>query len=419
MVGVFFNGYLGSRVQNVNISADLGQDEARELTNSQVVEFSATNPQVSITAETNEYGSVRNLRAIAMITGGSAADNVTVNSFDGTTCDIGIMVSEDGTLKRTSISNEATVTAISWNYDQGGVATENFTFETDNQIWYANTWKQAYSVIGSNAIQHATLGTGSVMIQVSGFGGAGGQGALYQPIKVYIDGVSVTGAVSATGLAFDAARVTWTDSNFTDTGRNYKVVIARTGGTLPTSIPQGTSTSSLGSITRGKIDIVLVSGTNDTFSAGTNFLRLQSVSIDADMSREVLNELGHYRAFDRSLTLPVPVNMTFSSIANDLQDWAKFSVQDGSVTGLYYSITDFNSAKQAKLQIRIYDKNDIDSTRVLKKSITVTGIQVTNQSFGVDVGGNATQDYTGQSNNFLVSGLGTPGFYPLIAAPTD
>lgn len=419
--GVYLNGHLVSRAQTFDVSADMGDDEVRELTNSQVVEYSSQTPQVTINLETNEYGSCRNLRAAAGITGGSAADNVSVDSFDGTTTEICLMIAANGAINRTAHITDASLTSVSWNFEVGGVGTETFGFEADNFTWYTSTYREAYAVPGSSPEQHATLGTGNAIIFVSGFGG--GQQPLYLPLKVYVDGVAVSGVVTATGLGNDRARLTWTDSNYTTTGSRYKVLFTRTGEALPRSatIPNAPSTSNLGSIPRGKIDIVLSTGANDAFSTTTDFLRLQSVSIDADLSREVLNELGHYRAIERSLNLPVPVNCTFSALASDLQDWAKFSGQSGSITASSYSITDFSAIKTARLQIRIYDKNDTvtDGTRTMKKSLTFSGLQITAIGHSIDVGSNANQDFTAKGSNFLASGSGTPGKYPLIDAATD
>jgi len=427
--GVYINGFLISRAQTFDISADLGDDEVRELTNAEVVEYSSQTPQVTANLETNEYGSCRNIRAIAGITGGSAADNVTVNSFDGSTAEICLMIATGGGINRTAHITDASLTSVSWNFEVGGVGTETFGFESDNLTWYANTYRESYAVPGYSAEQHATLGTGNAIIYVSGFGGGApiAQHPLYLPIKVYVDGVAVTGTITATGLGNDTARLTWTDSNFTSIGTRYKVLISRTGEAIarPSSIPNAPSTSNLGSIPRGKIDIALATGiglaAEDAFSTTTDFLRLQSVSIDADLSREVLNELGHYRAIERSLNLPVPVNCTFSALASDLQDWAKLSGQSGNITANSYAITDFSASKTARLQVRIYDKNDTvtDGSRTLKKSITVTGLQVTAVGHAIDVGSNANADFTAKGSNFLISGVGTPGKFPILAVATD
>jgi len=92
-VGVLANGYLLSRVQNVSANSDMGEEEAKELTNTEVVEYTSTSPSVAISIETNEYGSCRNLRAVAGITGGTS--NIYISSFDNMATDITILAAED------------------------------------------------------------------------------------------------------------------------------------------------------------------------------------------------------------------------------------------------------------------------------------------------------------------------------------
>lgn len=417
-IGVFANGYLLSRVQSFSIDSDLGEEEARELTNSEVVEFTSTTPSVTVNVETNEYGSMRNLRAIAQITGGATvADYVDVNSFDGSAADIGVQFEEDNVLTRTLIVNDAFLTAISWNFDVGGVATEAFTFESDNKTHYYQTSKQAFSLMGRTPTQNATNGSGQVFIPFS----TAAEQANYLPIKQYIDGVSVTGGVtkyaSTTDGGFTVMPINWFDTNFTATGSRYRTIIVKTGATS-TTIEQNTSTSTIGSIGRGRMNIYLQSGDGSiTTLTTTNFLRLQSAGVDADLAREVLNELGHFRAFDRSLTLPVAVNLSFSALSSNLEEWLKFAGGNIDATASSTDITQF--VKTAKFKVEIYDKQDTDPTRVKLKTLTVSGLQIISESEGVDVGGNATQDFTARASNFILSGVGTPGAYPLTAAPTN
>lgn len=410
-VAVYANGYVLSRVQNVGIDTDLGEEEARELNNEQVVEYTATNPQVSVSIETNEYGSCRNIRAIAQITGGTTA--LTVASFDGTSTDIALAVEEDSTLKRTAIVNDAFLSSIAWNYDVGGVATEAFNFESDNKTWYLNSARQSFSIMG-------IAGSASGMNWEVRLPMLASELHTYSGYKQYVDGILATGVpILVAGGAYESAAAGIV-CKFTDTtlasGTRYRTLIYKR--TPDTSIGQATSTSTIGSITRGKLNIFLTSGFADVIPAATNFLRVQSTSIDVDLGREVLNELGHYRAYDRSLTYPVPVNISFSTLSSDLEDWAKLSNKDFTgVTGL--DINEFT--KLAKLRVEIFGKQDtvVDGTRNFLKAITVSGLQVVSEAFGVDAGGNATQDFSCKASNFLVSGAGTPGYYPLTAAPTD
>jgi hypothetical protein len=400
-VGVYANQFLLSRVQSLSVDTDTSEEEVRELTNPEVVEFIAQTPAVSISIETNEYGSCRNLRAITSVTG---ADNITVSSFDGSSVDICVMVEEDNVLKRTLVMNDCFLSSISWNFDVGGVATERFDFETDNKTWYVNDYKQAYSYMG---IGELTITSCYIDLDWNTFTGE------YIIAKQYVNGIEVTGSIfraSGVGVYANYSKIYWNPQSQIGSGlTRYRTVIIKTGA--DTTIPESPSTSPIGGITRGMIDIYLVTGGANFGTEGeTNFLRLQTCSIDVDFSREVLNELGHFRAYDRSLTYPVPVTVTFSANASDLEEWAKFQTKDWSDT-MISSLGIDSFTKTAALQIRIFDARDTEATRNLKKVITISGLQVTTESFGVDQGGNATQEYTAKASNFLVTGVGIPSDY--------
>jgi hypothetical protein len=405
------NGFCLSRVQNLDVSVDLGEEEAKELTNDQTVEYTSTNPNVTCSIETNEYGSCRNLRAIAEVTGGSAADKLTINNFDGTSADLCVKVEENGVLARSLVMNDAFLTSISWNWDQGGVATEAFNFETDNHEWLKGAKCDAFTLMGYYPTGTSGVWTCAVPLPSSDY-------ANYTAYRLYIDGVLCSGTpVMGAGQKLNGVEVcmvTGVDTAITATGTRFRAILYKTSA--GTTITQATSTSSIGSIPRGKLNLYLVSGAGDAFPTATNTLRVQTLSADVDLAREQLNEIGHFRSYSRALTLPVNVNLSMSTIASDLEEYAKFTGQDySSATAL--NITSF--LKTAKMKVEIYDANDTATTRNLLKSLTFSGIQVVGESFGVDAGGNATQDYTLKCSNFLVSGAGTPGFYPITAAPTD
>ena len=444
-VGVYANGYLLSRVQNVSSDTDLGEEEARELTNSEVVEYTSTNPQVSVSIETNEYGSIRNLLAVAGITGiGNVLNDnklwLRETTFDNAATDIGIQVQEDGALTRTCLINESYLSSLSWNFDVGGVATESFNFEADNKLWLLNASRQAYSLMAISGVVTSYSVTGGFPIQ--------SPSSDYVAVKLYVDGVEATGAsIIGDGVAIGSVQiglitgVNVGTSISTGGPWGYSVAPAVSSGMRPPGMPKirafiskkspgGTISQqtsriaaggTIGSIPRGKMDILFVTGLTAnllTSGAETNFLRLQSVSIDVDYSRDILSELGHYRAYDRALTYPIPITVSFSALASDLEEWAKFSL--ATVTTVS-SLGISNFSKSGQLKITIFGTQDTDTsvTRAPKKAIIISGLQITSESFGVDVGGNATQDYTAKASAFYVTGFGTPGVYPLVAAPTD
>jgi len=318
--------------------------------------------------------------------------------------------------------NDAFLSSIAWNFDVGGVATESFTFEADNKTWYLNTYRETYAI---SAIPTGEWGdtppdSGWCYINTSGLeADPATMLTKYQIVKIYVNGIAQpTGEMDMLvsgeyGTNTYTHLVVWaTGGDWSETGSRYRIVVAKTGSTSETiahapEVANNELGSAIGGLTRGMIDINLVSAIDDTFpDAGTsNLLRVQTCSIDADLSREVLNELGHFRAYDRSLTMPVPVNITLSTLASDLQEWFKFQGDDTA---------DENSAgigsflKTAKLQIKMFDKKDTEASRTLMKTLTISGLQVVNESFGVDVGGNATQDFGLKASNFSLVGSGTP-----------
>lgn len=421
-VAAFANQWILSRVQTVSVDVDMSEEEIRELTNPEVVEYASQTPAVSITIDTNEYGSMRNLRCIAGGTATGNASTVNVNSFDGASTDLCIQVEEDNVLKRTMHINDAFLSSISWNFDVGGIATESFTFEADNKLWYLNDYRETYAIdavpTGEWGATHG--GSGWCYINTSGLEAAPAtMTTKYKIVKIYADGIlQNTGtmymvASGVYGTTTYTHLVVWaTGGDWIETGSRYRVIVAKTGSTSEgiAHVPEVANNelgSPIGGLTRGMIDINLVSTTGGAFpSAGTtNLLRIQTCSVDADLSREVLNELGHFRAYDRSLTLPIPVNITLSALSSDLQEWFKFQGDDTPAEN-EAGIGSF--LKTAKLQIKMFDKKDTETSRTLMKTLTISGLQVVSESFGVDVGGNATQDFSLKASNFALVGSGTP-----------
>lgn len=156
---------------------------------------------------------------------------------------------------------------------------------------------------------------------------------------------------------------------------------ARGGGTAPTSqmatrrdaeyfvpieIDPRHKPEDVGSVRQGQIEIYLV----DKDVLGPDFnrdnelgLRLTSVTISADLTREPLFELSHLRPYDRSLTFPIPFTVTVESIANDLVEYATFASKKTGVsvtkTTDDISIYDFMSAnKRLDLVVQIYQQTN-------------------------------------------------------------
>jgi hypothetical protein len=170
---------------------------------------------------------------------------------------------------------------------------------------------------------------------------------------------------------------------------------ARGGGTAPTSrmatrrdaeyfvpieIDPGHKPEDLGSVRQGQIEIYLVDKDvlSPTFNRdGELALRVTSVTIAADLTREPLFELSHLRPYDRSLTFPIPFTVTVETTANDLVEYATFAskktgvVLDKTVDEI--SIYDFMSANERlDLVVQIYQQTDEEAGGVGSNRRVVT-----------------------------------------------
>jgi len=420
---IAFNSKPLSRVSTLSMDADLNEEEIREIGNEEIVERVDQTPTVSVTVDTNEYADVKNLRYLVAKESGT----ITISSFDGPTTDIVVNVEEDLEFKRSAHINDAVPVGISYNFDVGGLATESFNLEGDNLTWYLGS-KRVTRVF--NGITSSGLDASGFFINVNPSDMTGVPFTTgWVPEKIYADGVVIlqnttieqTGVIFSTGYDLTAhsgfiagsgyIRVeTAAAAALSNTGAtNYRVVAYESGGqqTRLKNYSWGVtdSASSIGGISKGMIDIQLTTGSQlfpDT--SGTTFLRCQTCSVDVDLSRETLEELGHDRAYEKTLTLPVPVNVTFNTLATDLEDFARFTGDDDITDNTEFTIAQFG--KNATLRIAIFDSKDTvrGTTGTALKVLTVTGIDIASQSFGVDVGGNATQDFTGTTSNITISG---------------
>ena len=122
----------------------------------------------------------------------------------------------------------------------------------------------------------------------------------------------------------------------------------------------------VGAVRQGQIEIYLID--KDVLDPGADrddqlALRVTSVTIAADLTREPLFELSHLRPYDRSLTFPIPFTVTIETTANDLVEYATLaSKKQGVVTDKTtddISIYDFMTANERlDLVVHVYQQTD-------------------------------------------------------------
>jgi hypothetical protein len=90
-------------------------------------------------------------------------------------------------------------------------------------------------------------------------------------------------------------------------------------------------------------------------------LRLQTVTITADLAREQLKELGHLNPYARPLTVPIKFTVAVETTASDLETYAKFAgkageFKSGTLTDL--DIIDLLAKQNLAIVAMIYQQTD-------------------------------------------------------------
>jgi hypothetical protein len=412
-----------SRVQDFSFNMSVNKQAIEEIGNVTSEDFYTTNANGSVSIDTNEYGSCRNLRSMLRMTG---LETISIDSFDGPTTDFSFEVEErSGSAilpKRSLVLNDCYMDSISWTFSVGGFVSENFKFTADDETWYANDNATAVSFEGYYPTINSSTSEGDVYIRLN-------DGASYTPIKQYIDHTLVTGALGQTnGVSGifpdgDAVKVSWTDENFTVTGSRYRTVMRK--NTPLSSIKRNTSRSPIGGINRGMLNLYLTTGLGDIHSlTNTNILKLQSADISISFGRTDISELCNYRIFDSPVNYPIPVKIKLDAFDSDLETWGKLINRNYNSTSGFV-LEDFTRwittgefiADTAKFKVEIY--NDVDSnssSRTLLKSFTITGLSVESHSYSVSVGGIPTQSFSLVADNIEIVGSGQPwSVYPMAS----
>lgn len=488
---VWANGNVLYRVQTFGSTTTFNTEDVFELGQLNIIDVVDDSPTVAVTIETNEFGSLSNLYALAnieqdnvlvhnatsvsghltVVSGlGDAATNIAyyhgvaltdfgLSAVCGNSsveiwapiqaeCSIG---TDSDLLDQTMYLPRVFINSVEWTYSAGANATENYGAETDAKFWFVNdgrfvsneefVYTSAAAGIDPDPNNGTTGGTGFkintaaitvflgldqgaatpelVSTRSTGqlaflrFDNFGNPAVRYYnassgettEIPVEAGTVATAGAYrysSATNTLFDPTDLTTNTDLLGEakaSGDILMVVYAanafansfaglvagtqavRGGGTSPTSrmatrrdaeyfapieVDTAHKPEDLGAVRQGQIEIYLID--KDVLDPAFDLdeqlaLRLTSVTIAADLTREPLFELSHLRPYDRSLTFPIPFTVTVESTANDLVEYATLASKKEGVVDLgttdEISIYDFMTANsRLDLIVQIYQQSD-------------------------------------------------------------
>lgn len=391
----------------------------------------------------------------------------------------------DDAIDQTLFMARCFVTGITSNYTVGGEATENYTAETDNKTWFLNSgrfvseerWNITASgtgpfdlglADGTNEVQvlsdnnYAFLfidpETGKRSIRIDRVGGT----TDYYPVVAETDKAAGEAGYDdsnnqvslPTGVSVfngDTVYIRYAaDAYANDTDGDSDVQRANYFTVATDANTQGDHTN-VGGLRQGQIEIYLVDP--DLLTSSDDYelaLRLQTVSVSADLTREALSELGHLKPYDRPVTFPVEITTTVETTAGDLETFANFAGKGtdyDSSTLIDLTIDQLLAKDNLILVIQVFNQTDVEAggngseRKVLTtdlegrdywnagtmatygtvdpqnpereyplKTIIVPGLKATSEAYTLDQGTNATQTYAFRSTNRLFY---VKGFVPL------
>jgi hypothetical protein len=395
--------YVCQRGQSLGYTADLNSEDVRQLTDADLVEVVDADPTVSLTLDTNEFGSINMLNILAGLYGQDDNTNTFGSGFissanlEEVATDIMVPINEnhntDGTTDRVLWFNNCFIDSISGSYQVDGFASESISLSGSNQRWLLNGY-------GGDILRVATFDSVSTLTITNG--------------ADFLDVHYVT----EDGVILGDADWSFNDANdeidskggyeFT-AGSRYRVV----GSPVTNTFPSTSDTASpIGGVKEGEIEVYLWDeDTEDAPSVGSatnRILRLQSVDYDLSFDRESLKQIynGEYHKGVNETNITTSISLNDS----DLEVWAKLSGNTfASSTSM--SLADFQSMTNLSIRVDIFNTKeyaDHDTTTLLKQLI-FTGGKVTSTGDSRDVPGRGTQNFDLKFTSLLYRGTGLVG----------
>lgn len=500
---VWANGNVLYRVMTFGSTTAFNTEDIFELGQLAVIDVVDDSPTVTVTIETNEFGSVSNLYHLAnlefddvvnhdatsvsghlTVLSGLGDDAVNIAYYHGVALtDFGLSGCETGSaveiyapiqgecslgtdndeIDQTMYLPRVFVNSIEWTYSAGANASENFGAETDSKFWFTNdgrfisneefvytllapeqenntgvTGGTGYRVDASttsvflgldeNAATAELISTRSTgQLAFLRFDAFGTPAVRYynKSTKTSFEVPVKAGTAaeddfyvynSATNELFEPSNLTSSAELLGEAKGEGDILFviyaanayasrwadlagatqaARGGGTLITSrmatrrdaeyfapieVDPSAKPEDLGAVRQGQIEIYLLD--KDILPPDFDLdnelaLRVQSVTLAADLTREPLFELSHLRPYDRSLTFPIPFTVTVETTASDLTEYATFAGKKQGIaideTTDEVSIYDFMTANsRLDLAVLIYQQTDEEAGGVGSNRRVVT-----------------------------------------------
>lgn len=404
--GLYIDGpNLAKRVQTFSSDTDLNEERLEELANKDTA-GKTTDLSTSISIEFNNYGSMATIKqALGQGLWDGSANSTEIHTdtdFDNAVVDTVTLMSNDGTtIDFAEWNGYNFLTSFSFSYPADGVATESYDYEGSHNRLFLNDWKNS-TVYKADRVNASTAIISGVNLASTN-----------DPILLLVN-QNVVASLSDTNDSITLADAA-SDTNITATnedgavsftaGDRIRLLVSGSGTTFSqlASTPAG-----IGGLKRGNTRVFLYNPAGNMEET----LRIQSLTIDVDLTREELNELGSKRPYDRRLDRPVAVSITAEIFESDLEEFSKLSGNETAFdAGTLREIDLENMLRNNTLELIEY-KDEIAQTFANE----LRRIVITNVSFASDGDSGSVADVvTSRSLNltaesFLISGSGVTPF---------
>lgn len=385
-VGLFANGKQLNRVTAFGATGTLSKEEVFELGNSKIIEIVEDSPDVSMTIDANEYGSVNTLFALANKTTGNEIKFSEV--FENAQVPIWNYVkeTEGSETMFAQLMIGAVLTNYSANFSTDGNSTESFSLNADNKYWLRGDGvhiKKVYAEReGEEWMWNAPVGYSIRKIMSVELNGRVLSSSEYTIVleTVSVVSVNIPNTDSEDSVYFVVAGKGANDfDNFSEVKPN-----------------QDTFTSTIKR--RGHIEVYLYNEEEEI-----KVTPAQSVSIDASLNREDIPALGFKRFYDRPLALPIDVTASIDVIFTDLNLFAELVGADSGENVL--SLDGFRN--DLGLRVKIYDRTDVDpestgNERKPVKILEIPQIIPSDEAWNISLDGQATQTFSFRGMELIV-----------------
>lgn len=349
----------------------------------------------------------------------NAYSEIKLKDFEFAKVDFTCPVKESGDntttddITRTMYVENAYINRYDAAFSVNGLATESFSLESDNKVWFLNGAGAVYvqriqdatelltvfdldyaptaRTNGNTAVKaytyNSTSGAYTLLTEVASAGAAGEFSIAYN-----VDTWELTVGAALTATDTLVVRYAVDPSLISDADMPF---FKRTPSEIDPHpvVPGG--------LRHGQVEVYLSDDAN-------NFvLRLQSVSISSSLTREPLYEIGHKRAYDRPLTFPIPITVQVEALQSDLKEFARLCGQTFSGAGEATELSIDQFLKNLDLTVKIYREDDVAratmsaAQSIPLKTIVVQDVSITDEANELRVDGNGTQTFGMKANTNL------------------